>query len=223
MVCVNWFNSIVNGMSSQNAKSIFDKYALEYHRRYMDVSRYSVSLNLFSALLKQANAGVLDVGCGPGNISRYLMWREPELRLIGIDISPKMIDLAQQNNPEGRFYCMDARDMTDLNEIFQGVIASFYLPYLAKNEIPEFMNYVSENLGGGGILYISYMEGNYQDSGYVGSSENKNEKLFTYFHERKYLVKYLQDAGFQILRLFEIENPNNRPGVMDISIIAQKT
>jgi tRNA1(Val) A37 N6-methylase TrmN6 len=40
---------------------------------------------------------VLDLGCGVGGASFCLLWREPNLRLTGIDIQEEYIHLAQQN------------------------------------------------------------------------------------------------------------------------------
>src|SRR5687767_5565090 len=53
---------------------------------------------------------VLDAGCGPGlPVDRYLLDRG--LAVNGIDVSPTMIELAQQNVPDALY---EVRDMTTL-------------------------------------------------------------------------------------------------------------
>jgi SAM-dependent methyltransferase len=43
--------------------------------------------------------GVLDFGCGPGNSSRALRGWFPHARLVGLDISQPMIDIAERTTP----------------------------------------------------------------------------------------------------------------------------
>jgi trans-aconitate 2-methyltransferase len=43
---------------------------------------------------------VVDLGCGPGNVTRLLRLRWPEARLIGVDISAEMLAQAPDNCPD---------------------------------------------------------------------------------------------------------------------------
>ncbi|MEB3190055.1 MAG: class I SAM-dependent methyltransferase [Snowella sp.] len=57
-------------------------------------------LSLLNQYLPQmAGAKVLDVGCGTGRLSRYLVKRGATV--VGIDFSPKTIAIAQQQSPDG--------------------------------------------------------------------------------------------------------------------------
>ncbi len=47
---------------------------------------------------RTAGALILDVGCGPGHVARYLASRGA--RVEGIDLSPAMIDEARASHPE---------------------------------------------------------------------------------------------------------------------------
>lgn len=42
------------------------------------------------------NGTVLDLGCGPGSILRMLRMERPDLELIGVDIDPAIVALAQK-------------------------------------------------------------------------------------------------------------------------------
>jgi malonyl-CoA O-methyltransferase len=50
-------------------------------------------------LVKLNPTRILDVGCGTGQGSRSLARRYPEARVIGLDISPAMLQVARQNDP----------------------------------------------------------------------------------------------------------------------------
>jgi trans-aconitate 2-methyltransferase len=52
---------------------------------------------------------VVDLGCGPGNLTRLLRARWPDSRLCGLDSSPEMIDRARAAEPEIAFEVADLR------------------------------------------------------------------------------------------------------------------
>jgi ubiquinone/menaquinone biosynthesis C-methylase UbiE len=66
---------------------------------------------LFMRELKQYRpAGtLLDIGCGPGNLLREISNSYPEMQLVGLDISPEMIVLAEKRLPRSvKLVCADA-------------------------------------------------------------------------------------------------------------------
>jgi trans-aconitate 2-methyltransferase len=69
---------------------------------------------------------VLDVGCGDGYITRIIAARLPEGSVVGVDASPRMIEVARSRpDPPGadvRFLVADARDLPFAGE-FDSVVS----------------------------------------------------------------------------------------------------
>ena len=53
---------------------------------------------------------VVDLGCGPGNLTALLARRWPAADVVGVDNSPEMIDAARAAAPEVDFETGDVRD-----------------------------------------------------------------------------------------------------------------
>src|SRR6218665_64086 len=112
---------------NQKAVAIFDKLATLYQSKFMDVSMYAVGLDLFCTTVKK-EAAVLELACGPGNITRYLLNKRPDLKIMATDLAPNMVTLGKANNHEAEFILLDCRDLLVLNRKFDAVICGFCLP-----------------------------------------------------------------------------------------------
>jgi len=55
-------------------------------------------------------AVVVDLGCGPGNLTRLLSRRWPGARVGGVDSSPEMVAAARRDQPDLAFEVADLRD-----------------------------------------------------------------------------------------------------------------
>jgi trans-aconitate methyltransferase len=206
---------------SKIAVSLFNKNANLYEEKYMDISLYHNSLDLFCSTVNNENAEILEVACGPGNITSYLVQKQPEYYILGTDLAPKMIELAKRNNPTTTFKLLDCREISSLDVKFDAIISGFCLPYLSKEEAVQFIYDTATQLNENGVLYISTMEDNNSKSGYVKGSTG--EELFMNYHEASYLTTALEINNFEIISLDRIEYetiPNEK--TVDLIIIARK-
>jgi trans-aconitate methyltransferase len=83
-------------------KETFDtwnKVARLYQEKFMDLDLYDDTYDTFCDEVNIENATILEIGCGPGNITKYILNKRPDFIIDGIDISPNMIELAKTNNP----------------------------------------------------------------------------------------------------------------------------
>lgn len=203
------------------AVSLFDKHANAYAGKFMDVSLYQASLDLFCQQLPSPNARVLEIACGPGNITRYLLQHAPAIQITATDLAPKMLELAQINNPSATCLLMDGRDIGKIEELFDAIVCGFGLPYFSREDVLQFIKDCSSKLLPGGLLYLSTMEGDYLESGIQHSSSG--DEIFIYYHQEDYLVQALLSNGFQVTDNRRILNTmTNGVKVVDLVIIAQK-
>ena len=61
-------------------KNTWNKLANLYQERFMDLNIYNESYDLFIEKLLTKNSNILEIGCGPGNISKYLLSKNPNLK-----------------------------------------------------------------------------------------------------------------------------------------------
>jgi ubiquinone/menaquinone biosynthesis C-methylase UbiE len=80
-------------MSKEPAR--YDKLAADYDRRWR---RYVTrTLNFLRASIDfDPSEAILDIGCGTGEFERLILTECPEQRMVGIDISEKMLRLARK-------------------------------------------------------------------------------------------------------------------------------
>lgn len=184
----------------------FDKSAKIYQDKFMDVSLYAGQFNVFFEHITADNASILDIACGPGNITKYLLDRKPKYNILGIDLSSEMLSLARTNNPNAKFELMDCRDIDQIDQKFDGITCGFCLPYLTKEETTDLITNTAKLLKPGGVFYLSTMEEDEENkSRYQVASTG--DQVFVHYHQEAYLSNALRESGFEILSLNRFDSP----------------
>ncbi|HEX2615994.1 MAG TPA: class I SAM-dependent methyltransferase [Flavobacteriales bacterium] len=200
---------------------IFDQAAQIYQDRYMDVSMYQRSLDRFCAELP-TQAEVLELACGPGNLTRNLLERRPDLRILGTDLSPRMLELARANNPNATFELLDARGIATLQRHFDGVACGFCLPYLMPEETEALIRDAAQALRPKGVLYLSTMEDDPAQSGLKASSAIEGEFVHVQYYEAAWLTQVLARHGFTVLDLFRTSYVLHGRDTTDLVLVARR-
>lgn len=203
-------------MKDNNAPILqtWDNLASIYNDKFMDLDLYDDTYDAFIQLIKNPTANIFEIGCGPGNITRYFLRKRPDFNILGIDLSPNMIELAKQNNPSAKFEVMDCRDIDQISDNYDGIVCGFCLPYLSKEETAKLVKDCGNLLNKDGLLYLSAIEDDYAKSGYETSSDG-HFKMFVYFHQADFLEECLSNNGFEIMDIKRItySKPNDRKDV----------
>jgi trans-aconitate methyltransferase len=106
----------------------FDPRSLAWHERGAAHQRF----RQFWAEIDFNNKSVLDVGCGFGEMAKFLLKRYEGITYTGVDIVPEFIEVAKKTYPEARF---ETRDYfkNPINEKFDVILASGVLNSNVEN------------------------------------------------------------------------------------------
>ncbi|MFF5079492.1 class I SAM-dependent DNA methyltransferase [Actinoplanes sp. NPDC000266] len=114
-------------------------------------------LDLFAELTTAEGTDVADVGCGTGRLLPYLAGRGLSPR--GVDLSPKMIEVARRDNPGFPYEVADVRALPFDDASLAGVVCWFSLIYLAPDaRVPAFAE-LARVVQPGGYLVAAFKHG----------------------------------------------------------------
>lgn len=185
----------------QHTVKMFSEHVGEYVSRFMDLGLYRDTFDAF-ALMLPVNARVLELGCGPGNVVKYLLSLRPDLEMVGIDLAPGMIEEARKQNPGVRFELMDIREVSRIEHRFDAVIAAFCLPYMAYEDVPGLFENVSRLISAGGLVYVSFMEGAKERSGFEKTSFTGEAELYINYYSSLEIEELMRRNGFEVRASF---------------------
>jgi len=176
----------------------FDEFASEYADRFMNIDSYRIHFAKFCDLIESKKPTILELACGPANVTRYLKQRFHDAKIVAIDLAPRMIDIARQMVNDVDFRVMDVRDIKSLDFKFDSVMCSFCLPFLSKSDTDKLISDCSDKLIKNGILYLSTMEGDESKAGFESTSFSGDSKVYFNYHMQQDLEKSLVNNGFSI-------------------------
>ena len=135
----------------------YDAVAEEYAARFFDeLAAKPLDRALLDCLVELTRGlGVIaDMGCGPGQIARYLA--DHGAQAMGIDLSPEMVRLAQRLSPDIPFRVGDMLAL-DLGANSLGGIAAFYsVIHAPPDQIPQVMREFYRVLRLGGLALLAF-------------------------------------------------------------------
>ena len=186
-------------------KETFDtwnKIASLYQDKFMELDLYNDTYDFICNSIDKPNAKLLEIGCGPGNITKYLIAKRPDFDIFGIDIAPNMVELARQNNPAAHFAVMDSRQINNLDSKYDGIVCGFCLPYLSQTETNELISNSYDLLNDNGLLYISFVEGDPDKSNFKAGSGGR---VYFYYHKLDDITLQLNSFKFGEIKIFKVK------------------
>ena len=159
---------------------------------HRNLSKFDSELEEFASLLPK-NPHILDLGCGAGiPTARFLT--ERGIKVTGIDLSEKMLNLARKNVPSADFVKMDMNELKFNENTFDGIISVYALFHVPKENHFEIFKNAFKILKPGGVLMI-----NTGVSEFEGTSRFFGVPMFWSNFSPKITLDLVKKAGFLII------------------------
>jgi SAM-dependent methyltransferase len=119
-----------------------------------DLGQLPIDLAALDALVTEVGqrGRVLDIGCGPGQVGRYLTERGVEV--VGADLAIEMVRLAGSRSGLSAV-CGDMRALPFAPGSFSGAVAYYSLQHVRRHELGGALIELRRVLGSGGFLLLA--------------------------------------------------------------------
>jgi SAM-dependent methyltransferase len=190
----------------------YDAVTEEYARRfYQELDGKPADRRLLDhfADALQESGPCVELGCGPGHITRYL--HERGINISGIDLSAKMVKKARKLNPGVSFSRGDLRKLPVDDNHWAAIVALYSLIHIPPQELVATLLEFHRALEPGGALLIAFHVGNGKE--HLDEWWGQEVDLDFYYSRTLDMVIYLQQAGFEQVSTYtrqpypEIETP----------------
>jgi ubiquinone/menaquinone biosynthesis C-methylase UbiE len=136
----------------------YDRVAERYAEEFCDeMDKKPFDRKMLEWLAEKVNGrGVIcDMGCGPGQIARYLQGRA--VKTCGVDLSSEMVKQAQRLNPDIPFQQGNMLALTDVEENSYGGIAAFYsIIHIPRSSVVVALQELKRVLCPKGVLLLTF-------------------------------------------------------------------
>ncbi len=190
------------------AEYLFDEYAEIYQNKYWDVSKYSKSIDALCSEIKKDCPTLIELGCGPGNLTNALLAQLPTSNYLATDISSEMVKLSVKNNPTADHEVLDINNLATRSKTYDGIVAGFCIPYLSPEQVVDFLEAAKRMLNHGGMLYLSAIIATQNSKERTVSSDGQ-QHLDMYYYSKSWLINQLKNHGFTLLFDETIHIDNN--------------
>ncbi|MEU4782515.1 methyltransferase domain-containing protein [Micromonospora sp. NPDC023633] len=149
----------------------------------------------FADLVRAAGNGpVADVGCGPGRVTGYL--HGLGLDAFGIDLSPRMVEIARRAHPELRFEVGAMPDLELPDASLGGVVAWYSTIHVPDDLLPATFAGFRRALMPGGHLVVAFQIGDEP----LHLTEGLGHPISLEFRRRRpeRVAELLADAGLEV-------------------------
>jgi SAM-dependent methyltransferase len=200
---------------ASRTRESYDELAATYTERlFSELAGKPLDRHLLNRLAEDVRGHglVADLGCGPGHVSRYL--HDQGVRMLGIDLSPRMIDSARRRSPDIEFRVGDMRALDLPDGALAGIVAFYSLIHIGEPEMGATLRELRRVLAPGGLLLVAF---------HIGEETVHRDELWGHpvsldfrFLMPSPMVARLIEAGFVVLERVErepypeVEHPSRR-------------
>jgi SAM-dependent methyltransferase len=165
----------------------------------LDSWKIEERINFYALLKKERKASLLEIGAGNGRDGHY--FKQNDLQVICIDLSPEMVETCKEKGLEARvmdFYHLDFPDQS-----FDAVWSMNCLLHVPKNDLPVVLSEIKRVLKPKGLFYVG-VYGGYDFEGIWDEDTYTPKRFFSFFtHDGiiQAVGKYFEIAYYKTIAL----------------------
>ncbi|MFI9766497.1 class I SAM-dependent methyltransferase [Streptomyces sp. NPDC052415] len=175
------------------AAALFDALGADYEKAFAHAPAHLSALEWLLERLPSA-ARTLDVGSGTGRPTAAALAAAGH-SVLGVDVSPVMVDLAARQVPDAEFRCADIRELPLEDASFDGVCVFFSLLQMTRAEQTAVVHRLARALKPGGHLVLATVPADVADVEVVFMGRPVRATSFA----EADLVALLEAAGLTVL------------------------
>lgn len=190
----------------QDTQASYDRVAVQYGERYKDeMDDKPFDRDCLHRLAREVGdlGPICDMGCGPGQIARYL-YRQG-VKTLGVDLSPNMVAEAQRLNPEIHFHQGNMLSLPDPDNSWGGIAAFYCIIHIPREQIVEALLEMKRVLKPGGIFLVTFHIGT--EIKHLDEWWEKPVNLDFAFYLPSEMEAWLKEAGYELEEIL-IREPN---------------
>jgi len=155
---------------------------------------------------------ICDMGCGPGQIARYLVDHGAEA--LGVDLAPGMVDIACKLNPDLEFFQGDMLHLNFPSASWGGIAAFYSIIHIPTEEVVNALAEMKRLLKSAGVLLLAFHIGD--ETLHLDEWRSQQIYLDYFYHPLTRMLGFVQSAGFDFLKAVErapymgVEHPSRR-------------
>jgi ubiquinone/menaquinone biosynthesis C-methylase UbiE len=183
-------------------RSTYDAVADEYVRRiFGELQHKPMDRQLLDRFADSVRGGgpACDIGCGPGNVARYL--HERGVPVCGIDLSPGMVERARELNSGIEFNQGNMLALDVPAESWAGIAAFYSIIHISRTEMPRALSELYRTLQPGGMLLLAFHIGD--ETIHLDEWWGHQVCVDFHFFRTDEIDAYLRTAGFEIEEIIE--------------------
>lgn len=178
-----------------NTRATYDRVAEEYAARIAgELAGKPLDRALLACFAEQVGGlgAIADIGCGPGHVAKYLYGLGASV--VGIDLSPEMVAVAQRLSPEISFEQGSMLSLVVPDAAWGGIVALYSIIHLPPEARPQALAEFFRVLRPDGLLLLAFHMGDEQR--HLEEWWGESVSLDVWFLQPREIESLLRNAGF---------------------------
>jgi SAM-dependent methyltransferase len=177
---------------------IADEYAHTYFNELDHKPLDRQLLDKFAGLVKGLGP-VCDLGCGSGQIARYL--KDRGVPAFGLDLSGKMVEKARQLSPDIDFIQGDMTALDAEDDSWGGIAAFYAIIHIPHEKVADTLRELRRVLVPGGWLLLSFHIGD--QTIHLDEWHGRAVDIDSIFFPVDQMHGYFKEAGLEVVETIE--------------------